>query len=606
MRAALPVLVACALAVSCAPSPAGPPTAPPVGAGRLTSDALHTLFAAEWDYTLREDPAYASTLGDHRFDDRWPDPSPAANERRAAHAREMVTRLRSMEPDGLPPQDRLSLALFRRGFESTLEGLPFRLELLAIDQQGGIQNADDLASALPFATIRDYEAWIARLRALPAYVQQTTELLRVGVKEHVVEARVVMTRVTAQIAAQIVDDPDKSPYFAPLRRIPASIPVADRERLLREARAAITEGVVPAYRGFQTFFTGEYLPACFSGVGAWQLPRGDEAYAYLVRKHTTTTIRPQEAHDLGLREVARIRGEMLLLLQRIGFKGSLPDFFVWLRKDPQFFYRDPRALFEAYQATVRRIEPRLALEFRTLPRTPFGVEPIPDAMAPASTTAYYREPAADGSRPGTFFVNLYEPEARPRWEMMALTMHESVPGHHLQIALASEQQGLPEFRRHGEWTAFVEGWALYAESLGDEMGLYDDPYSKFGQLTYEMWRAVRLVVDTGMHAFRWDRQRAIDYFMENTPKTELDVTNEIDRYIARPGQALAYKVGQMEIRRLREEASAALGERFDVRAFHDVVLRDGALPLDLLGQNVQAFLAEERARITTSAPPRRD
>ena len=420
-------------------------------------------------------------------------------------------------------------------------------------------------------------------------MQQTTELLREGVKEHVVEARVVMTRVTAQIAAQIVDDPDKSPYFAPLRRIPASIPVADRERLLRDARAAITEGVVPAYRGFQTFFTGEYLPACFPGVGAWQLPRGDEAYAYLARKHTTTNIRPQEAHDLGLREVARIRSEMLSLLQRVGFKGSLQDFFVWLRNDPQFFYRDPRALFEAYQATAKRIDPRLVLEFRTLPRTPYDVEPIPDATAPASTTAYYREPAADGSRGGTFFVNLYEPEARPRWEMMALTMHESVPGHHLQIALANEQPSLPEFRRHGEWTAFVEGWALYAESLGDEMGLYDDPYSKFGQLTYEMWRAVRLVVDTGMHAQGWSRQRAIDYFLDNAAKTPLDVTNEVDRYITNPGQALAYKIGELKIRELRERAQARSGARFDLRAFHEAVLEAGALPLDVLERRVTAW-----------------
>jgi uncharacterized protein (DUF885 family) len=425
------------------------------------------------------------------------------------------------------------------------------------------------------------------------------------VKEHVVHARVIMERVPAQIAAQIVDDPEKSPFFAPLRRISASIPPADHERLVHEARAAIVDGVVPAYRRFQAFFAHEYLPACFPAVGAWQLPRGDEAYAYLTRMHTTTNIRPQEAHDLGLREVARIRGEMLSLVQKVGFRGSLQDFFVWLRKDPQFFYGDPRALFEAYEATAKRIDPRLVLMFHTLPRTPYGVEPIPDAMAPDSTTAYYREPAADGSRAGTFFVNLYEPEARPKWEMMALAMHESVPGHHLQIALATEQQGLPEFRRHAEWTAFVEGWGLYAESLGDEMGLYDDPYSKFGQLTYEMWRAVRLVVDTGIHAFHWDRRRAIDYFLENTPKTELDVTNEIDRYIAWPGQALAYKIGQLEIRRLRDEAYAALGDRFDVREFHDVVLRNGALPLDVLRQQVEAWVAKQRA-VTPSSPRRRD
>jgi uncharacterized protein (DUF885 family) len=595
MRAAPTLLVACALTASCGPAPNPPPASPPPAAGAVTSDALHALFAAEWDYTLREEPTYASRLGDHRFDDRWPDASPTATERRAAHAREMLTRVRAIDPRGLTPGDQVSLALFRRGFESTVEGLPFRLEHLAVDQNGGIQNADDLVSALPFASTRDYEAWIARLRALPAYVDQTTELLREGVKEHVVHPRVIMERVPAQIAAQIVDDPEKSGFFAPLRRFPASVLPAERERLVREARAAITEGVVPAYRRFQSFFTREYLPACFPAVGAWQLPRGDEAYAYLTRMHTTTNIRPQEAHDLGLREVTRIRGEMIALVQKVGFKGSLQDFFVWLRKDPQFFYSDPRALFEAYEATAKRIDPRLVLMFRTLPRTPYGVEAIPDAMAPDVTTAYYREPAADGSRAGTFFVNLYKPEARPRWEMMALAMHESVPGHHLQIALASEQQGLPEFRRHGEWTAFVEGWGLYAESLGDEMGLYDDPYSKFGQLTYEMWRAVRLVVDTGMHAFHWDRKRAIDYFLENTPKTELDVTNEIDRYIAWPGQALAYKIGQLEIRRLREEARAALGARFDVREFHDVVLRDGAVPLDVLGQQVEAWIAGVRA-----------
>ncbi|MGD0525582.1 MAG: DUF885 domain-containing protein [Polyangiaceae bacterium] len=604
MRAALPLLVACAFSVSglsCGGAPAPHAATPPAGPGVVTADAVRALFAAEWETTLRENPTYASTLGDRRYDDRWPDPSPAANERRAAHAREVLARLRAVDPGGLPPEDRVSFALFLRGFETTVEGLPFRLEHLAIGPNGGIQNADDVASAMPFASVRDYDAWLARLRALPEYVARTTELLREGMKEHVVQPRVVMDRVRAELAAQVVDDPDKSPFFAPLRRIPATIPAADRERLLRESRAAITDAVVPAYRRFQAFFDGEYLPACFPAVGAWQLPRGDEAYAYLARMHTTKNIRPQEAHDLGLREVARIRGEMLALVEKLGFRGSLQDFFAWLRKDPQFFYGDPRALFEAYQATAKRIDPRLVLEFHTLPRTPYGVEAIPDAMAPSTTTAYYRAPAADGSRAGTFFVNLYRPEARPKWEMMALAMHESVPGHHLQFALASEQESLPEFRRHGGWTAFVEGWGLYAESLGDEMGLYDDPYSKFGQLAYEMWRAVRLVVDTGMHAFHWDRRRAIDYFLENTPKTELDVTNEIDRYIADPGQALAYKIGQLEIRGLREEAHAALGERFDVRAFHDVVLRDGAIPLDLLRQHVEAWIAREGAN---ASPPK--
>jgi uncharacterized protein (DUF885 family) len=598
------LVVACALGGACAPvAGSGARAGQPHDCGQAASERpspasqqLHALFDAEWENDLREDPLTASRLGDHRFDDRWPDDSPAGYERRAAHDRDVLARVRAIDPAPLSAMDRVSLALFVRQRELKVEGQPYRLWHLVLDQNGGVQDADDVSSAMPFTSVRDYDAWIARLRAFPAYVEQTTETLREGTRERIVHPRVVMERIPAQIDKQIVDDPEKSPFYAPLRRVPSGVPAAERDRLVREAKAEITRAVVPAYRRFRDFFVREYLPACSPEVGAWQLPHGPEAYAYLVRRHTTTALRPEEVHDVGLREVARIRAEMNALVERIGYKGSLRDAFAWLRSDPQFFYADPRALFEAYGATAKRIDPKLVLLFRTLPRTPYGVEAIPDTIAPDATTAYYREPAADGSRGGTFFVNLYKPEARPKWEMMALTMHESVPGHHLQIALANEQQGLPAFRRYGEWTAFVEGWALYAESLGDEMGLYDDPYSKLGQLTYEMWRAVRLVVDTGMHAMRWDRKRAIDYFLENTPKTELDVTNEIDRYIAWPGQALAYKIGQLEIRRLREQARVALGDRFDVRAFHDVVLRNGAVPLDVLRAQVGEWIESAGAK----------
>jgi uncharacterized protein (DUF885 family) len=585
-----------ALAISCAP--AAPPAAiggPAPTPAKLTHESLRALFTAEWEYQMREWPTRASLYGDHRYDDRWPDVTPAAYERRAAHDGRLFASLRALDPSALASDDRVSFDLFLRGRELDSEGAPFRLWHLAIDQLGGVQTADEIASALPFATVRDYEAWIARLEALPAYIDATIQLLAEGVKEKIVQPRVIMDRVPAQIGKQVVSDPEQSPFYAPFAKLPASLPQADRDRLVARGRDAVARAVVPAYRRLGEFFERDYLPACFPQVGAWQLPRGGDAYAHLARLHTTTRLTPQQIHDVGLGEVARIRSEMVSLMGTIGFKGTLPELFAWLRTDPRFFQRDPKVLFALYEQTTKRIEPKLPSFFERLPRTGFDVRPVPALVAPDTTTAYYREPAADGSRPGTFFVNLYRPEARPTWEVTALTMHESIPGHHLQIALADELGDLPDFRKHAEWTAFVEGWALYAESLGDEMGLYDDPYARFGRLAYEMWRAVRLVVDTGMHALRWDRARAIQFFLDNAPKTELDVTNEVDRYVAWPGQALAYKIGELEIQRLRRRAQAELGPRFDVREFHDVVLRNGAIPMDTLAQQVEAWLTDKRA-----------
>jgi prolyl oligopeptidase len=555
---------------------------------------LHELFAAEWDYRMQQFPTEASQLGDRRWNDRWPDMSADAIRKRQEHYVSTLARLARINRAGLSPQDQLNYDLFRREYEEMVEAFKYRLYLLPLNQREGIQIADDLSTALRFETVKDYEDWIARLRAFPVYMDQTIDLMRAGIKERVMWPKVVMQRVPSQIDKQIVKNAQESLFYNPFKNFPGSIPAPERERLKEAARAAITSDVVPAYQKFKEFFVHDYLPASYDQVGAWQMPQGRELYAFLARRHTTTNLTPEEIHEKGLSEVKRIRAEMQAIMERVGFKGTLADFFKFLRTDKRFYYQTPAELYEAYQAMSKTIDPKLVKVFKTLPRMPYGVDPIPAAIAPDTTTAYYRQPAADGSRAGTYFVNLYQPESRPRYEMMALSLHESVPGHHLQIALAFELGDMPSFRRYGGYTAFVEGWGLYAESLGDDMGLYDDPYAKFGQLTYEMWRAVRLVVDTGMHNMKWDRQRAIDFFLENAAKQELDVVNEIDRYISDPGQALAYKIGQLKIKELRERASRELGDKFDLREFHDVVLLSGAVPLDVLERNVNQWIERNK------------
>jgi len=559
-----------------------------------TSKALHDLFAREWQYDLEQSPTRASQLGDRRWNDRWPDRSLAAIKRRHEHDVQVLKELGQIDRSKLSPADQLNYDLFKKDYETGIEEFQYRWYLVPLNQRGGIQTQNELADSLRFETLKDYEDWIARLNSFPAYMDQTIALMREGAKARIVLPKVIMQRVSVQIEKQLVGKPEESLFYKPFKRYPSTISAADQQRLSRAAATAIDANVIPAYQRFKKFFGEEYLPATFDEVGAWQMPQGEAMYAFFTRKFTTTNTTPREVHEKGLSEVKRIRAAMHDVMNQVGFKGTLPEFFTLLRTDKRFYYDNPEDLLAGYQAMSKRIDPLLVKVFKTLPRMPYGVEVIPAASAPDTTTAYYRQPAADGSRAGTYFVNLYKPESRPKWEMMALSLHEAVPGHHLQIALAQELGDIPNFRRFGGYTAFVEGWGLYAESLGEDMGLYDDPYAKFGQLTYEMWRAVRLVVDTGMHQMRWTRKQAIDYFMENAPKAELDIINEIDRYIAWPGQALAYKTGELKIKELRARAKSELGDKFDLREFHEVVLGSGAVPLDVLERNVVAWIAKKK------------
>ena len=554
---------------------------------------LETLFEDAWQWELREYPVRASRLGDRRYNDRWTDMSPEAIERREAEQKAFLERLLAIDATVLEREARLNYELFRRQLENEIEAYRFRSYLMPVSHRGGVQNLDALAESLRFATVEDYEDWLERLAGVDTVIEQTMALQERGRRSRYLPPQVLMQRVPDQIEAQLVDDPADSPFYAVFADMPESIPVADRERLREAALAVIGEEVLPAYRELAGYFEKTYLPASRESIGASELPYGDEFYRFRVRSYTTTSMTPDEIHRLGLSEVRRIRGEMQAIIEQLEFEGDFHDFLEFLRSDPRFYYDTPEALLQAYRATAKRIDPGLVRLFGRLPRMPYGVRPIPDSIAPDTTTAYYSRPAADGSRPGYYYVNLYRPEVRPTYEIEVLTVHEAMPGHHLQIALAQELAGLPEFRRYSGFTAFTEGWGLYSESLGPELGLYQDPYSKFGALTYDMWRAVRLVVDTGMHAKGWTRQQAIDFFMDNAAKTELDIVNEIDRYIGNPGQALAYKIGQLKMSELRAEAEDALGKTFDIRAFHDHLLGAGALPLDLLEARMDAWLTEQ-------------
>ena len=573
-------LAACLLSVSAAVAAA-------------PADDFATLLDEHWEWQLTSYPTFASQLGDRRYNDRWTDLSLDAIEQRHRQMREFLRRVYAIERSALSADDQLNYELFRRSLQDAVDELQFKGHLMPLHHRGGVQNLDNTTNSIPLETIEDYDDWLARLAQVESVVEQTIDLAEAGRKAGLMPPKVLMQRIPAQIAAQLVDEPEASPFYRVFAELPDSFPDGEQRRLRAAAREAIENTILPAYVKLDRYFNETYLPASRDSIGLSELPNGTAWYELEARSFTTTRLSPDEIHRLGLDEVRRIRDEMQAIIDSLDFDGDFADFLAFLRTDPQFYFDNPDDLLTAYRATSKRIDPELVKLFGKLPRVPYGVTPIPDSIGPDTTTAYYSRPAADGSRAGTYWVNLYKPEVRPKYEIEVLTVHEAMPGHHLQIALQQELGDMPNFRRFMGFTAFVEGWGLYSESLGEDLGLYADPYSRFGALTYEMWRAVRLVVDTGIHHRGWTRQQAIEFFKDNAAKTELDIINEIDRYIGNPGQALAYKIGQLKILSLRADAEAALRDRFDIRAFHDHLLGAGALPLDLLEQRMDAWLAEQ-------------
>ena len=579
-----------------------PPSPPQSEAAKV----FRAYLDSDWKQWMQEYPEFATEVGYPGQNARWINDSPAGIEARKQHLRDSLAALKKFDRAALPPSEQLNYDLYLDLLQTAEEGLqygddpmPFRSVVprnlwMPLDQMEGIpQRAASVLANTPHRNVAEYEIILDRLAALPAAVDQQIALLQAGLKNGYTPPKITMRDVPKQIADLIPGDPLKSALLQPFTDFPADFPASQKPRLIEKAQKLYLSGVAPAFQRLHDYLVSAYIPACRESIAATALPNGASAYAFHVRWQTTTALTPQQIHEIGLAEVKRIRAEMEKLIASTGFQGSFHDFTEFLRTDPRFYFDKKEDLVNAYKVIAKTIDPGLVSLFGKLPRNQYGVIPIPDFKAPSQTTAYYQPGAPSAGRPGYFFVNTYNLHARPKWEMEALTLHEAVPGHHLQISLAQELDDVPEFRKHVGYSAFVEGWALYGESLGEDLGLYKDPYSKFGQLTYEMWRAVRLVVDTGMHSMGWTRDQAIQYFKDNTGKTDQDITVEVDRYIVRPGQALAYKLGQLKIRELRAEAETRLGPKFDIRAFHDAVVEDGAVPLNILERHIHDWLARQ-------------
>ena len=595
-RLSLPLALLFLSACCCVP----PSVADEAGAG-AAADRLDRLFEEHWEAYLALNPVRATFIGDHRFNDRVPDPlDPDHREAGRRLAEESLAAVEAIPAEALDEQRRLSRELFIREQREYLEGERFPGELIPVNQFRNLGNMFAMlgsgTSAQPFATVRDYENFLSRIDGFVAWVDSAIANMRAGMEAGVVQPAILMERTLPQLAAHVVEEPAQSLFYRPVANFPAAVPGDERARLYRAYEAAIMERLVPAYARLHDFIRDEYLPEARDSYGLYALPDGEAWYAYLVRLHTTTELEAEEIHRIGLDEVGRIHEEMRAIKREVEFDGDLEAFFEYLNTEPKFYFETREEIIEAHEALREKADAAAPRLFRRIPRSTYEIRPVEQFRERSAAKGSYQSPSADGSRPGIYYINTWNPESRPRWDTEALFLHEAVPGHHFQRSFNLELENVPAFRRHGGVTAFAEGWGLYAESyvVGSAMGFYEDPYQRFGQLNAELWRAIRLVVDTGIHALGWSRQQVLDYMYANSATLPTRAVSEAERFMAIPGQALAYKIGQLKIVELRERAASALGDAFDIRDFHEEVLGQGDLPLDVLEARIDAWIERTR------------
>ncbi len=555
---------------------------------------LQELFDDHYEYRLQADPLFATDQGVHKFNDKLPDTSLDALEERYNQNKNFLDRLESISYQRLSREDQINYDIFKLQLENDITNYELNGHLLPLNGWWDYHATfADLSNRVPLNNRKDYENYLKRLEAFPSYNDGFIERMEKGIEENWVRPKVVFDNYVESVESHITDDPSESVLFEPFTNFPVSVEPEEQELLISRAEEVIRNVIVPEYERLRDFLTETYIPNGSESIGITDLEGGSEYYDFLISRYTTLDLAPEEVHQEGLREVKRIREEMMKIVEEEDFEDDFDTFVEFLRSNPRFYANSPEELLKETALVLKKMDGKLPELFKTLPRLPYGIREVPSYLAPRTTTAYYSRGAADGTRAGYYAVNTHNLNSRPLYEIEALSFHEAVPGHHLQIALQQELQNLPVFRTASGFTAFTEGWALYSERLGLEVGFYEDPYSNFGRLSYEMWRALRLVVDTGIHSMGWERQQSIDYMAQNSALSLHNIRSEVDRYIFWPGQALAYKMGEIKIRELRDLTELELKEEFDIREFHDVVLLSGSVPLYVLEENVNRYIDEK-------------